>query len=73
MQNLEQFLQYVIEPHGLALCMGFYSGDDFANYIQKNGEEVFSNGETKALNEMTSKGFDISEKQNADIYALSMI
>lgn len=35
MQKLEQFLHYVIEPHGLALCMGFYSVDDFADHTRE--------------------------------------
>lgn len=72
MQGVEQFLRYVIEPNGLALGMGFHPDNDFADYIKENGEKIFSDNEAKTLNEMTSKCFDICEKQNADIYALAL-
>lgn len=72
MQDVEQFLRYVIEPNCLALGMGFHPDDDFADYIKENGEKVFSNDEIRTLNEMISKCFDICEKQNADIYALAL-
>lgn len=71
MQDVEQFLQFAIEPNGLALGMGFHPDDDFAGYIE-NGERLFYDDETKALNEMTSKCFDICENQNAGIYALAL-
>lgn len=72
MQDVEQFLRYVIEPNGLALGMGFHPDDDFSDYMKENGEKAFSSDKTKALNEMTSKCFDMCEKQNADIYALAL-
>ncbi|MBR4647287.1 MAG: hypothetical protein IKO75_09270 [Bacteroidales bacterium] len=72
MQDVEQFLRYVIEPNGLALGMGFHPDEDFSDYMKKNGEKAFSNNEAKALNEMTSKCFDICEKQNEDIYAIAL-
>ena len=70
MQDVEQFLRYVIEPNGLALGMRFHPDDDFSDYMKENGEKVLPNDEVKALNEMTGKCFAICEKQNADIYAL---
>ena len=73
MQDVEQFLRYVIEPNGLALGMGFHPDNDFADYIKKeDGKKAFSNDEAKTLNEMANKCFDICEKQNADIYALAL-
>lgn len=72
MQGVEQFLRHVIEPNGLALGMGFHPDNDFADYIKEDGEKAFSSDEAKTLNEMTSKCFDICEKQNADIYALAL-
>ena len=72
MQDVEQFLRYVIEPNGLALGMGFHLDDNFSDYIKENGEKVFSNEEAKALNETTNKCFAICEKQNADIYAFAL-
>ena len=68
MQDVEQFLQYAIEPNGLALGMEFHPDNNFSDYMKENGEKVFSDNEAKALNEMTSKYFDICEKQSADIY-----
>ena len=72
MQGVEQFLQYVIEPNGLALGMGFHPDNDFADYIKENGEKIFSDDEAKTLNETTNKCFAICEKQNADIYAFAL-
>ena len=72
MQDVEQFLRYVIEPNGLALGMGFHPDDDFSDYMKENGEKMFSNDDAKILNIMTSKCFDICEKQNTDIYALAL-
>ena len=72
MQDVDQFLRYVIEPNGLALGMEFHQDDDFSDYIKENGEKVFSNDEAKALNEMTNKCFTICDKQNADIYAFAL-
>lgn len=72
MQDVEQFLRFVIEPNGLALGMGFHPDDDFSDYMKENGEKAFSSDKAKALNEMTSKCFDMCEKQNADIYALAL-
>ena len=71
MQDVEQFLRFVIEPNGLALGMGFHPDDDFSDYMKENGEKVFSNNEAKAL-KRTSKCIDICEKQNADIYAFAL-
>lgn len=68
MQDVEQFLRYVIEPNGLALGMGFHPDNDFPDYMKDNGERLFSENEAKTLNEMTGKCFDICEKQSADIY-----
>jgi len=72
MKDVEQFLRYVIEPNGLALGMVFHPDNDFCYYMKENGEKVFSNDKTKALNGMTNKCFAICEKQNADIYALAL-
>lgn len=72
MHDVEQFLQHVIEPNGLALGMGFHPDDDFSDYMKENGEKVFPNNEAKALNETTNKCFAICEKQNTDIYALAL-
>lgn len=72
MQDVEQFLQYAIEPNGLALGMEFHPDNNFSDYIKENGEKVFSNEEAKALNEMTNKCFAICEKQNTDIYTLAL-
>ena len=55
MQDVEQFLRYVIEPNGLALGMRFHPDDDFSDYMKENGEKVLPNDEVKALNEMTGK------------------
>lgn len=55
MQDVEQFLRYVIKPNGLALGMGFHPDDDFSDYMKNNGERLFSNDEAKALNETTNK------------------
>ena len=72
MQDVEQFLRFVIEPNGLALGMGFHPDDDFSDYIKENGEKVFSNNEAKDLNERASKCIAICKKQNADIYAFAL-
>lgn len=72
MQDVEQFLRYVIEPNGLALGMGFHPDDDFSDYMKENGEKVFSENEAKALNETTNKCIAICKKQNADIYAFAL-
>ena len=72
MQDVEQFLQYVIEPNGLALGMGFHPDDDFSDYMKDNGEKLFSDNEANTFNVMTSKCFNVCEKQSADIYALAL-
>ena len=63
MQEVEQFLRYVIEPNGLALGMGFHPDDDFSDYMKENGEKVLPNDEVKALNEMTGKCFAICKRK----------
>lgn len=72
MQDVEQFLQYAIEPNGLALGMEFHPDNNFPDYMKGNGERLFSDNEAKILNEMSSKCFDICKKQNADIYAFAL-
>ena len=43
MQDVEQFLQYAIEPNGLALGMEFHPDNNFSDYMKENGEKAFSN------------------------------
>ena len=65
MQEVEQFLRYVIEPNGLALGMGFHPDDDFSDYMKENGEKVLPNDEVKALNEMTGNALPFAKEKNA--------
>lgn len=55
MQDVEQFLRYMIEPNGLVLGMGFHPDDDFPDYMKGNGERLFSDNEAKILNEIVKQ------------------
>ena len=52
--------------------LNLHPDDPFQDYIDKDGKEIFTNEEATKLNKIMDDAFDVCEKNNVDIYEISL-
>ena len=69
-KDVENFLQYLVNPQGLNLGMSIHPDDAFEDYIH-NGKSVFSDEEATILNQTMAECFNVCERNGVDIYEIA--
>lgn len=65
-KDVEDFLQSLYDEYALV----FHPDDPFDQYINKNGEVVFTKDESDYLDSVMERCFEVCEQNGTDIYEI---